>query len=414
MLRIIQQTPIQRRTSGFAASMHQFLESVGLVSAWERFPIDFTHLHTDDKSSSVLDNFYMNERLLQNVSSAGPLHLGDNLSRHSPIMLSLVIPEVPSSCTEGENVVRRPQPLAWDRASQEQIQEYQAKLQAGLEELEVPDCISCINTKCMKANHSTARDNFVVDLMSKVLEAGYTSIPTTPAPRKVSETSKCHAQLPGWNENVKPRKEDSKFWYAIWLSAGRPSTGALHSVMVNAKMKYRQAVRSAQREANSAKASTLLAAAESGDRALLAKMKRVMGSRKTAQEMPSCLEGSVGETEILEKFKELYEELYNSSSTEGEVSELLKGLQSRIDCRSEGEVAKMTLSVVKRACSKIKPGRMDVSQSHSSDVFRHGPDLLYQYLADIFKSFLVHGTLPLAILVCIYAIAEAPEEPCKV
>ena len=43
-----------------------------------------------------------------------------------------------------------------------------------------------------------------------------------------------------------------------------------------------------------------------------------------------------------------------------------------------------------------------MSQSHSSDVFRHGPDLLYQYLADIFKSFLVHGTLPLAILVCAF------------
>ena len=45
---------------------------------------------------------------------------------------------------------------------------------------------------------------------------------------------------------------------------------------------------------------------------------------------------------------------------------------------------------------------MDVSQSYSSDVFRHGPDLLYQYLAGIFKSFLVHGTIPLAILVCAF------------
>ena len=392
----------QRRTSGYANSMHQFLESVGLVSAWDRFPVDFTHLHTDDKSSSILDNFYMNERLLENVESAGPLHLGDNLSRHSPIMLKLVIPEVTAGCFAQKNEVKRPRPLAWDKATLGHIQEYQAKLKSALEEVEVPACLSCINTKCERADHSTARDNFVVDVMCKVVETGYTTIPTTPAPRKVSKGSTSRVQLPGWNENVKPLKDDSKFWYSVWLSAERPPTGALHSVMVNSKMKYRQAVRRAQKEANTARASSLLAAAESGDRALLAKMKGVMGRRKTSQELPGCLEGSVGETEILEKFKELYEELYNSCSTEGEVGDLMKEIQNKIDCRSEGEVAKMTAEVVKRACSRIKPGKMDVSQSYFSDVFRNGPDLLYQTLAGIFKSFLVHGTIPLAILVCAF------------
>jgi hypothetical protein len=48
----------------------------------------------------------------------------------------------------------------------------------------------------------------------------------------------------------------------------------------------------------------------------------------------------------------------------------------------------------------MKPGRQDVSQAYSSDVFRHGPDLLHNHLAAIFRSFLVHGTVPLAILVC--------------
>ena len=86
------------------------------------------------------------------------------------------------------------------------------------------------------------------------------------------------------------------------------------------------------------------------------------------------MEGTVGETEILEKFKELYEELYNSSSTEGDVSELLKGLQSKIDCRSEGEVAKMTLSVVKRACSKKKANLM---KDHPRDELKISKGKLY-------------------------------------
>ena len=223
----------QRRKTGFAASMQGFLERVGLVSVWENFPIDFTHLHTDDKSTSILDNFYVNERLLQYVESAAPLHLGDNLSRHSPIMLVLRIEEIPRS-SYSEELVRRPRRLAWDTASQSQVNEYQAKLQEGLARLEVPNSIPCCDVMCTDASHSMARDGFVLDIMSTVIEASYSSISPTPAPRK---GSKLHFKLPGWNVEVKPLKEDSKFWYSIWLSAGRPSTGALHSVMVNAKAK---------------------------------------------------------------------------------------------------------------------------------------------------------------------------------
>ena len=79
-----------RRNSGFARSMAAFLDRVGLVSVWERFPIDFSYIHTDHKSTSILDNFYVNETLLQYVDSARPLHLGDNPSGHAPIMLRVI------------------------------------------------------------------------------------------------------------------------------------------------------------------------------------------------------------------------------------------------------------------------------------------------------------------------------------
>ena len=74
--------------------MDIFLEKLGLKSVWEKFPVDFTHIHTDLKSTSVLDNFFMNESLLEKVLDAGAVHLGDNPSRHSPIMLKLEIDHV--------------------------------------------------------------------------------------------------------------------------------------------------------------------------------------------------------------------------------------------------------------------------------------------------------------------------------
>ena len=68
------------RGSGYAASLSDFLNRIGLTSVWEKFPIDFTHIHTDLKSFSTLDHFYVSQQLLDLVVDAGPVHLGDNPS----------------------------------------------------------------------------------------------------------------------------------------------------------------------------------------------------------------------------------------------------------------------------------------------------------------------------------------------
>ena len=68
------------RQSGFSRVMQDFCQRIGLVSLWNSFHIDYTHIHTDLKSVSKIDHFLVNERLLAHVVDAGPLHLGDNPS----------------------------------------------------------------------------------------------------------------------------------------------------------------------------------------------------------------------------------------------------------------------------------------------------------------------------------------------
>ena len=70
------------RSSTFVNIVTRFLEKVGLESAWEYFPVDYTHIHTDLKATSTLDHFVMNKRLLNLISDCEVLHLGDNPSRH--------------------------------------------------------------------------------------------------------------------------------------------------------------------------------------------------------------------------------------------------------------------------------------------------------------------------------------------
>ena len=79
----------ERRDSGFVNTVKEFMNRMGLRSVWEKHMIDFTHVHTDLKSFSILDNFYMNDSLLDQVEDAGALDIGSNLSLHSPIMIKI-------------------------------------------------------------------------------------------------------------------------------------------------------------------------------------------------------------------------------------------------------------------------------------------------------------------------------------
>ena len=63
---------------------------------------------------------------------------------------------------------------------------------------------------------------------------------------------------------------------------------------------------------------------------------------------------------------------------------------------------KITEKVVRDAVNMLKPGKVDISGSFSSDVFLNAPQLLFQYLAYIFRSFVFHGTVTREILCCAF------------
>ena len=50
----------------------------------------------------------------------------------------------------------------------------------------------------------------------------------------------------------------------------------------------------------------------------------------------------------------------------------------------------------------MKSGKTDVSGSYTSDVFQNSPDIVFEHLALVFKSFLTHGTMPKEMLACAF------------
>ena len=68
------------------------------------------------------------------------------------------------------------------------------------------------------------------------------------------------------------------------------------------------------------------------------------------------------------------------------MTDIKSKLQGLINENSLREVNKVTAEVVKQACSKLKPGKLDVTGSYSSDIFLHGPDVLYSKCVQVLLS----------------------------
>ena len=143
-------------------------------------------------------------------------------------------------------------------------------------------------------------------------------------------------------------------------------------------------------------------AAKNGDVDLLKEMKRIKGSKKQNFTPTDNLDDANGRDDISEKFRAVYEALYNSCESVDEMNVIKEKLKDLIGLESMNEVNKVTPEIVKEACSRMKPGKSDVTGSFTSDTLLHGPDILFHYLAGIFRSFLTHGDVTLELLSCAF------------
>ena len=121
------------RNSQFSRTLARFVQETGLVSLWDRYPVLYTHVHTDGKSRSVLDHFLVSPRLLPLVEGCGVVERGDNRSRHCPIWLKLRLGSLPIRKKSSKWVPRR---TAWSKASPEQKSAYKEYLETRLLEIQ--------------------------------------------------------------------------------------------------------------------------------------------------------------------------------------------------------------------------------------------------------------------------------------
>ena len=132
-------------------------------------------------------------------------------------------------------------------------------------------------------------------------------------------------------------------------------------------------------------------------------MKKVRQGAGTCADLPDRVAGADGEEEIVAKFREVYGKLNQSWGSDGEMVHIKQKLATLIKSEeSINEVAKLNGQVVKKAVCKMKAAKADVSGAFSSDALLHAPDSLFDNLALVYRSWLVHGTVTPSLL----AVAE--------
>ena len=81
----------------------------------------------------------------------------------------------------------------------------------------------------------------------------------------------------------------------------------------------------------------------------MGELRRTLSKASVGQSVPDCLEGKVTEDTILDKFRECYQDLYNSAGTQGAMFKIKEKLKLLTKEDSVTEVEKITGDIVKTA-----------------------------------------------------------------
>jgi hypothetical protein len=185
------------------------------------------------------------------------------------------------------------------------------------------------------------------------------------------------SRTPGWNSNVAANKEDAMFWHRLWILNGKPPNGLIYDNMKTSRKTYHYSIRSVRKQENQLRKVNFLNAI-----------------------LKSSINGYNNAKDISEAFAAEYSALYNSCTySDNYIDDLMLTIQSDINMSptslNDCNVQKCN---IKNAIRKIKSNKSDGVFELVSDNLKYADDDLYDHLAILFRSCLIHGFVPIALL----------------
>ena len=388
-------TDFQRKNE-FTATMEHFIDEINILKAWDRFNVDFTHVHEQNGNTytSTIDHFFWNETVAATVEEAGVLHLPGNTSDHCPIYSKFQIENADDVVTDSTqtNMHKNAKP-SWKNATTEQKMKYADKLENLMTTLPIPRCLEdCKDVNCNDKSHRDACDQFMVEILSCMEKTAEAHIPIIQGKKNFCANVK--KKIPMWNDEIKPFQDDAYFWHAVWQSAGRPLNCHLHNIMKRTRNLYHLHIRKNRRMQEQLKRNKLLECCLQGDRNIFDEVKK---SRKCISSSVTSIDNVT--EDIPSHFAKLYENLYNSVDDDEDLRKLEQKISSNINNTSVQCVERVTEQVLAEASKKLKAGKTDPILEITSDCIINAPHILFNRLSVILRSYLTHGHVSSFLLI---------------
>ena len=151
--------------------------------------------------------------------------------------------------------------LSWKTATEKERNAFFDELSAQLGKLKIPtEAVNCQNVCCDHTGHRHKCDEYIMDILHLMEKVATERLPT-PKRRKDNDISK---NIPRWNENIQPFRDNALFWNAIRISAGKPLNTELHKIMKHTRNIYHAHIRKNKRMLDKIKRNALLNACLNG------------------------------------------------------------------------------------------------------------------------------------------------------
>jgi len=183
--------------------------------------------------SSFIDHMFVSRQIFQDCCNVDIIDSGCNLSDHRPIVAKFNF-VLDSQARNPNHKVSKSRILNW-RWDKSDLSTYYEESRCCLNNIAVPECTRCIGHMCCDYSHHVSIDHYYRDIVKAIHMAASKTVVRIP-----------HKSLkPFWNEELDKLKQDSIFWYNVWVSAGKPHQGTLRSISISCKLKYKSAIRDA-------------------------------------------------------------------------------------------------------------------------------------------------------------------------
>ena len=378
------------RNTAHVNHIRSWLTKMDLLSVWSIYPIDFTFLSNDLKTSSCLDHFIVSSNTLDIVEGAGVHHSGDSLSGHDIIWLSLSLEMTVKESKTSTSNYSRP---CWDKATEWNKENFRINLSTRLESITIPDGICCNDICCKDPSHKEQIDTFTLDILTALVETSYTCIPM---PVKSSILKKRKWQnLPSWKEEVEPLRKQSILYHLQWIREGKMTSGWLYETMIRKRKDYHKAVKNCISKEKKRRSEKMMDAVRSKDGEIFKLMKNVR--KKVADDLSDEVNYATNEPDIAEVFKSSWERLYNSVDYGNKLEQLKAELLDEVDDTSENAMNEIDLictNSVEETANNMKENKVDYSGGFNSEAIKNGGPVLFKLLASLFKSWMRHLYIP--------------------